>query len=451
MDFGKNFIWGAATSSYQVEGGAYEDGKGLNIFDTFCQIPGRIDNNDNGDTACDHYHRWKDDIALMKEIGLKAYRFSLNWARILPEGTGKVNPKGIEFYNNIIDELLKNNIEPFVTLYHWDLPLELDKRGGWRNPDIVKWFYEYAKVAAENFSDRVTHFMTINEPQVILGLGYQSGRIAPGLKLTTSELLEASHNLLKAHGAGVAALRIYGKQPLKIGYAPCGNMNIPASEKPEDIEAARKSMFSFDSPDMAPGSLVWFNDPVFFGKYPEHEYEICEKFMPEITDSDMKLISQPLDFIGHNVYWGHTVAAAGDSPKIVSDPGGFRHAPCNWPVTPDCLYWGTKFLYERYKKPIFITENGKSCYDTVSPDGHIHDTERIDYINGYLKGLKKSINEGTDVAGYFHWSLMDNFEWAYGYTERFGLIHVDYKTLKRTLKDSAYRYSEIIKTNGSDL
>lgn len=447
MSFGKNFVWGAATASYQIEGGAYEDGKGLNIFDTFCQIPGRIDNNDNGDIACDHYHRWKEDIALMKQIGIKAYRFSLSWSRILPEGIGKINPKGIEFYNNIINELLKNNIEPYITLYHWDLPLALDKLGGWRNPDIVKWFAEYAKIVAENFSDRVKHFITINEPQVIMVNGYQKGTIAPGLKLTVPELLETSHNLLKSHGAAVATLRTYGKQPLKIGYSPCGNFNMPACETAEDIEAARKSMFSFNSPDMAVGSLVWYNDPIIFGKYPEKELALCENFMPKFSDSDMKLISQPIDFLGHNIYWGHRVAANNGTPEIVSDPGGFSKPPHQWPVTPDCLYWGTKYLYDRYKKPIYITENGKSCLDIVSTDGYVHDTERIDYINEYLKELKKSIDEGTDVRGYFHWSLMDNFEWARGYKDRFGLIYVDYQTQKRILKDSAYRYSEIIKAN----
>lgn len=451
MDFGKNFVWGAATASYQIEGGAYEDGKGLNIFDTFCKIPGRIDNNDNGDIACDHYHLWKSDIALMKEIGIKAYRFSISWSRIMPEGTGKINKKGIEFYSNIIDELLRNDIEPYITLYHWDLPSALDKLGGWRNPDIVKWFAEYAKVIAEFFSDRVKYFITINEPQVILVNGYQQGVIAPGLKLIVPELLDAAHNLLKAHGAAVVALRTFAKQPLKIGYAPCGQFNMPMSETPEDIEAARKSMFSFYSPDMAVGSLVWYNDPILFGKYPEEELALCEKYMPKITESDMKLISQPIDFLGHNIYWGHKVTATNGIPKIASDPGGFKNSPHKWPVTLDCLYWGTKFLYERYKTPIYITENGKSCLDTIAEDGQIHDTERIDYINGYLKGLKKSILEGTDVRGYFHWSLMDNFEWAYGYKERFGLIYVDYQTQKRILKNSAYRYKEIIKTNGSDI
>ncbi|MCI7805201.1 MAG: GH1 family beta-glucosidase [Oscillospiraceae bacterium] len=451
MKFRSDFIWGAATSSYQIEGGAYEDGKGLNIFDTFCSIPGRILNNDHGNTACDHYHRWKEDIAIMKEIGLKAYRFSLSWARILPEGTGRINPEGIKFYSDIIDELLKNGIEPYITLYHWDLPLALDKLGGWRNPEMVKWFAEYARVVAENFSDRVKNFITINEPQVIIGLGYQQGTIAPGLQITTPDALEASHILLKSHGAAVVALRTFSKQPVNIGYAPCGNMNIPASSSPEDIEAARRSMFEIPSAAAAPGSTVWFNDPILLGKYPEQGMKLCEEHMPKVTDTDMKLISQPIDFLGHNIYWGHTVAAEGGSPKIISDPGGFSRPPYKWPVTPDCIYWGTKFLYDRYKTPIYITENGKSCQDTVSADGRVHDPERIDYLNGYLAGLKKAYLEGVDIRGYFQWSLMDNFEWAYGYSERFGIVYVDYQTQQRILKDSAYRYSEIIRTDGEDL
>ena len=220
MSFNKNFIWGTATAAYQIEGAYNEDGKGLNIFDTFCKIHGNILNDDNGEIACDYYHLFKEDIAIMKKLGIKAYRFSISWSRILPEGTGRINYSGIKFYNELIDCLLENGIEPFITLYHWDLPLALDKKGGWRNPDIVKWFAEYAQVVSMNFSDRVKNFFTINEPQVIVGLGYQSGGLAPGLKLTEPELFEVMHNILKAHGAAVAALRIFGKQKLNIGYAP---------------------------------------------------------------------------------------------------------------------------------------------------------------------------------------------------------------------------------------
>lgn len=451
MALNKNFIWGSATASYQVEGAYLEDGKGLNIFDTFCKVHGNIINDDNGDIACDHYHRFREDVALMKKIGLKAYRFSISWSRILPEGTGKVNPAGIKFYNELIDELLKNDIIPFVTLYHWDMPLALDKLGGWRNPMIVQWFANYAKVVAENFSDRVQNFFTINEPQVIVGMGHQFGKHAPGLRLTTPELLEVAHNLLKAHGAAVIALRTFGKQKLNIGYAPCGCMNIPATDSPEDIDAAKRSMFEFNDPSYAPNSISWYNDAIIFGKYPEKEFKMCEPFMPKVTESDMKLISQPIDFLGHNVYWGMTISGKSGKINYVKDPGGFANDPHNWPVTHDCIYWGTKFLYERYNMPVIITENGKSCLDTVSDDGAVHDTERISYIKGYLRGLKKSAEEGTDIRGYFHWSLMDNFEWAYGYKERFGLIYVDYPTQKRILKDSAYYYSDIIKSNGEIL
>lgn len=444
MKFGKDFVWGAATSSYQIEGAAFEDGKGLNIFDTFCTIPGRIVNNDTGNVACDHYHRWKSDIAIMKEIGIKAYRFSISWARIMPDGTGKINPKGIKFYSDIIDELLKNDIVPYITLYHWDLPLALDKLGGWRNPKMVEWFAEYAKVVAENFSDRVKYFITINEPQVIIGLGYQTGKNAPGLKVTAAEALEISHILLKSHGAAVIALRSFAKQPLKIGFAPCGNMNIPASDSSDDIDAARRSMFEFYKPENAPGNIAWFNDPIILGKYPEQGMKICEQYMPDITDSDMKLISQPIDFLGHNIYWGHTIASANGKPEFVSDPGGFSRPPYHWPVTPKCIYWGTKFLYDRYNIPLYITENGKSCLDKVSDDGKVHDTDRIEYMENYLANLEKAYLEGVDIRGYFHWSLMDNFEWAYGYSARFGIVYVDFDTQERILKDSAYRYREII-------
>lgn len=447
----KDFIWGSATASYQIEGAYLEDGKGLNIFDTFCKIPGNIANNDNGEIACDHYHRFKEDVQIMKKIGLKAYRFSISWARILPNGTGEVNPKGIKFYNELIDELLRNNIEPFITLYHWDMPLALDKLGGWRNPAVVQWFANYAKIVAENFSDRVKNFFTINEPQVIVGLGHQAGIHAPGLKLTEPEILEVIHNLLKAHGAGVIALRTYGKQKLNIGFAPCGCLNIPETDSEEDIEATKRSMFEFDEPSKVANNIAWYSDAVLLGHYPERELKICEPFMPKITDSDMKLISQTLDFIGHNIYWGMTISGKNGKPEAVKYPEGFRNEPHNWPVTHDCIYWGAKFLYERYKTPIIISENGKACMDTVSPDGAVHDEERISYLKGYLRGLKKAEEEGVDIRGYFVWSLLDNFEWAYGYNERFGLTYVDYKTQKRILKDSAYFYSDVIKSNGNIL
>lgn len=271
MGFKKDFIWGGATASYQVEGAAYEDGKGLNIWDIFCKDGGHIYENQTGDVACDQYHRYKEDVQIMKEMGMKAYRFSLSWARIMPEGTGAVNEKGLKYYDNLINELLDNGIEPFVTLYHWDLPYALHLQGGWMNPNSPSWFYEYAKVVAEHFSDRVKNFFTINEPQCIVGLGYQTGEHAPGLKVGPSDYFRIWHNVLKAHGRAVEALREFSKQPVKISMAPCGALYVPETNKPEDIEAARKANFSL--PENSIGACSWdvalCCDPVYLGQYPE--------------------------------------------------------------------------------------------------------------------------------------------------------------------------------------
>lgn len=298
MGFKKDFIWGGATASYQVEGAAYEDGKGLNIWDIFCKDGGHIYENQTGDAACDQYHRYKEDVQIMKEMGMKAYRFSLSWARIMPEGTGAVNEKGLEYYDNLINELLDNGIEPFVTLYHWDLPYALHLQGGWMNPNSPSWFYEYAKVVAEHFSDRVKNFFTINEPQCVVGLGYQTGEHAPGLKVGPSDYFRIWHNVLKAHGRAVEALREFSKQPVKISMAPCGALYVPETNKPEDIEAARKANFSL--PESSIGACSWdvalCCDPVYLGQYPEDILKEFGQFFPKVTDADMKLISQPLDF-----------------------------------------------------------------------------------------------------------------------------------------------------------
>ena len=297
MGFKKDFIWGGATASYQVEGAAYEDGKGLNIWDIFCKDGGHIYENQTGDAACDQYHRYKEDVQIMKEMGMKAYRFSLSWARIMPEGTGTVNEKGLKYYDNLINELLDNGIEPFVTLYHWDLPYALHLQGGWMNPNSPSWFYEYAKVVAEHFSDRVKNFFTINEPQCIVGLGYQTGEHAPGLKVGPSDYFRIWHNVLKAHGRAVEALREFSKQPVKISMAPCGALYVPETNKPEDIEAARKANFSL--PENSIGACSWdvalCCDPVYLGQYPEDILKEFGQFFPKVTDADMKLISQKLD------------------------------------------------------------------------------------------------------------------------------------------------------------
>lgn len=452
MAFSKDFAWGTATSSIQIEGATREDGKGENIWDVYCREPGRIDGGHNAETACDHYHRFREDVKHMKEMGLKAYRFSIDWSRVLPEGRGRVNEKGIQFYSELIDELLKNGIEPYVTLYHWELPYELYKCGGWMNPQIVEWFGEYAKLVAERFSDRVKYFFTINEPQCCIGLGFLRGEHAPGLKAPLRDTFEMAHNVMKAHGRAVQMLRQYAKQPLTIGYAPTCGMIYPETNKKEDIDAARQAMFSLqEDDDNWTWNVPWWSDPVMLGHYPEEGLVRYEKYLPKITDEDLKLMSEPIDIYGQNIYNGRCVRMGEDGkPQEIARYNGFPRTAAGWPVTPECLSWGPKFLYERYQKPIYITENGISCTDVVSLDGKVHDSNRIDFLARYLKALKEA-SETADIRGYFQWSLMDNFEWNKGYGERFGLIYVDYRTQERIWKDSAYWYRDVIQSNGENL
>lgn len=449
MGFAKDFVWGAATSSYQIEGTGRDSGKGQNIWDVFTKEPGRVYEGHTGDIACDHYHRFREDVAYMKELGLKGYRFSIDWSRVLPEGTGKVNEKGIDFYNALIDELLEQEIEPYITLYHWELPYEIYKRGGWMNPEIVEWFGQYARLVAERFSDRVKYFFTLNEPQCFVGLGFLQGCHAPGVKAPLRDTFEMAHNALKAHGRAVQMLRAYGKQNVQIGYAPTSGMCYPEKETPKDIEAARKALFALpDDLSNWTWNVSWWSDPVILGKYPEEGMKKYEKYLPVITDEDMKLISQPIDFYGQNIYNGRCIRMGIDGrPEEVRRPAGFPKTATNWPVTPEALYWGPKFLYERYRKPIYITENGMACHDTVSQDGKVHDPNRIDFLARYLKNLKRAAEE-IDIRGYFQWSLMDNFEWDKGYAERFGIIYVDFETQERIWKDSAYWYRDLIRRNG---
>ena len=449
MGFAKDFVWGAAITSYQIEGTGRDKRKGQNIWDVFTKEPGRVYEGHTGDIACDHYHRFREDVAYMKELGLKGYRFSIDWSRVLPEGTGKVNEKGIDFYNALIDELLEQGIEPYITLYHWELPYEIYKRGGWMNPEIVEWFGQYARLVAERFSDRVKYFFTLNEPQCFVGLGFLQGCHAPGVKAPLRDTFEMAHNALKAHGRAVQMLRAYGKQNVQSGYAPTSGMCYPEKETPKDIEAARKALFALpDDLSNWTWNVSWWSDPVILGKYPEEGMKKYEKYLPVITDEDMKLISQPIDFYGQNIYNGRCIRMGTDGrPEEVRRPAGFPKTATNWPVTPEALYWGPKFLYERYRKPIYITENGMACHDTVSQDGKVHDPNRIDFLARYLKNLKRAAEE-IDIRGYFQWSLMDNFEWDKGYAERFGIIYVDFETQERIWKDSAYWYRDLIRRNG---
>lgn len=444
MSFSKDFIWGAATASYQIEGAAYKDGKGLSIWDTCCKHPGLVYGGHTGDVACDHYHRYPEDVQLMKELGINAYRLSLSWPRILPDGTGAVSEKGLDFYDRLLDQLSEQGIAPYVTLYHWDLPYELYKRGGWLNREIVDWFADYTRIVIDRYSDRVAHWMTINEPQIFIGLGLESGVHAPFLKLPRRDVLTAAHNVLLAHGKSVQVIRAFSKQKAAIGFAPIGAVRSPISESPDDIEAARSEMFRTDTDSII--NSAWWSDPIFFGNYPEDGLRHHQDHMPRILSGDMEIISQPLDFYGVNIYDCARVKAGPSRKPEYPDalPGSARTA-FNWPVVPESLYWGSKFLYERYQKPIIITENGLASMDWICEDGKVHDVMRIDFLSRYLHALERASQDGVDIHGYFAWSLLDNFEWAEGYEKRFGLIHVDFDTLKRTPKDSFYWYQNFIK------
>ncbi|MGN0613757.1 MAG: GH1 family beta-glucosidase [Porcipelethomonas sp.] len=448
MKFPSDFIWGTASAAYQVEGAYKEDGKGLNIWDAYSQSGNKVAHGENGNTACDHYHRFRDDIRLMKKMGIKNYRFSISWTRILPDGTGRVNQEGIRFYSELVDELIENGIEPYVTIFHWDYPYELHKRGGWLNKESSDWFAEYTKIVVDALSDRVKNWMTINEPQVFIGCGYTIGKFAPFEVHTAKDLAQMSHNVLLAHGKAVRIIRENAKLEPTIGFAFATPCALPLGDTSEAVEEAKKKSFEFTA-ERFTFETSWWADPIFFGDYPKEAYEILGEDMPHINPGDMEIISQPVDFYGVNIYdskapenpFGYTENAYVGSPRT----------NMGWPVTPEVLYWSPKFLYERYGKPVFITENGMAGHDWVHLDGKVHDPHRIDFLKRYLRELCRAANDGAQVMGYMYWSVMDNFEWADGYDKRFGLIHVDYRTQERTLKDSAMWYKEVIESNGDKI
>ncbi|MDP4176992.1 MAG: GH1 family beta-glucosidase [Bacillota bacterium] len=451
MSFPKDFVWGAATASYQVEGALNEGGRGLSIWDDFCNTPGKIFSNQNAEEACDHFHKYNEDVKLMKDLELQAYRFSIAWPRILPNGFGEINEEGLDFYDKLINELLEKGITPYITLFHWDLPFELHKLGGWMNPESPKWFANYAKIVAQRFGDRVKNFITFNEPQCFIGLGYVTGEHAPGICMSRKCTLQMAHNVMLAHGLAVQAIRSVVKDA-KIGYAPTGGGTYPLSNSTEDIEAAREAYFQLmPNPKNYLWTVPWWSDPVMLGHYPEEGVKLYEKDMPKIGQDDMKIISQPLDYYGQNIYNGIGISAGKDGFEWEIRKEGYTKTACNWPVTPQCIYWSIKFLYERYKKPIIITENGMSAHDCISIDGKVHDPNRIDYMYRYIAAMKKAVEDGVDIKAYFAWSLMDNFEWSNGYNERFGLTYVDYETQQRIIKDSGYWFKDVIKSNGENI
>lgn len=450
MGFRNDFIWGVASASYQIEGAVNEDGRGTSVWDMFCKQPGRITDGQSGETACDHYHRYKEDIALMKTLGIKAYRFSIAWPRVIPDGDGKVNEKGLDFYERLIDTLEEAGITPCATLFHWDYPYELFRKGGWMNKESPNWFLRYVETILKRLGGRLPIVYTFNEPQCFIGFSYALTEHAPGIVFPVWDTLLMAHNVLLAHGLAVKSIRALSPKTL-IGYAPTGGAHYPASDSAEDREAARKAYFAVEDKPFSSVSL--WNDPIFLGKYPDDLVQKYDKYMPKIGADDMKLISTPIDFLGQNIYFGDSVKANGKGGyEFVQRKTGYAFTGAKWPVAPETLYWGPVFLAERYKMPIQITENGLSCPDVVSAsDGKVHDPARIDFLHRYLRSLKKAADDGVDIQGYFHWCFTDNFEWAKGYTERFGLVHCNFETQERTLKDSAYWYRDVIQSNGADL
>lgn len=450
--FRDDFVWGVASSAYQIEGMSKDDGHGETIWEDFFD-EGKGFGSDNGKVTCDHLNRYKEDIALMKNMGIKAYRFSISWSRIMPEGVGKVNQKAIDTYRDMILTMHENGITPYITLFHWEFPKALYHKGGWLNRDVVEWFGEYAKVVAENFSDICENFITINEPQCVISLGLLNGVHAPGLKLSVKDTFLATHHLLMAHGNAVINLRKYSKRDIKIGFAPTGGVAYPFTDSKEDIEAAKKVYFGFYNPiDNWAWNVSWFSDPVFLGSYPKEGIEKYEDYLPEITKEDMELIHQPLDFMGQNIYNGYYVRAGKDGEiEFVNRKPGYTKTAVDWPVTPEAFYYGIKFLTERYPLPLYITENGMACHDSISPDGRIHDNDRINFLDSYIYAMQRAVDEGANVKGYFTWTFLDNLEWEKGFTSRFGLVYVDFLTQQRIVKDSGFWYQEVIEMNGRNL
>ena len=441
--FPPGFLWGAATAAHQVEGSPLADGAGPSIWTRFAHTPGMTLNGDTGDVACDHYRRWKDDVRLMRELGLQAYRFSVSWSRILPEGTGRVNQAGLDFYSRLVDELLANGIEPLLTLYHWDLPAALDDRGGWLNRDCADWFAEYGRVLYRALDGRVKKWATINEPWVVTDGGYLHGALAPGHR-SRFEAPIAAHNLMRAHGAAVQAYRAEGAY--EIGLVVNIEPKHPASDSPQDAAAVRRAHAYMNEQ---------FLHPALLGHYPPELAEIFGEAWPEWPAADFDLIRQPLDFVGIN-YYTRSVTADGDSyplrTAVVRQPRG-TYTETGWEVYPQGLTELLLWFKRTYGDlPVYITENGAAFFDPpVAEEGRVRDPLRIDYLRKHLVAIHDAIEAGVDVRGYMAWSLLDNMEWSLGYSKRFGIIHVDYGTLARTPKDSARWYSGIIRSHGRSL
>jgi len=447
--FKKDFIWGAGAAAFQVEGAIKE--RGRTVWDMFCGREGMVRFGDTTDVTCDHYHLYKEDVALMKELGLMSYRMSICWSRILPAGTGAISREGVAFYNALFDELLANGIKPLANLFTWDLPYELHKKGGWLNPDSPKWFAEYTKACMDAFSDRVDFWETHNETQSFVESGYWFGEHAPGMKYSEEDFLQICHNVHLGHGYSLRAIRENAKLKPTAGQTIVSNIFIPEDRNnPEHIAAAYSKMFDYTDQYLQTNAL-WI-DPLFFGCYHDQLMDKFKKYDIPVSKEDMELISQPLDFLGANIYRGEVVNETGVKPlNYTGGDLGYAKTAFGWSVAPEVIYWTPKWFHERYKVPIYITENGMSGLDWVALDGKVHDPQRIDFTQRFLRELGRAIDDGADVRGYYSWCLMDNFECAAGNSERFGLIYVDFDSQKRIIKDSGHWYRTVIESNGANL
>lgn len=441
IQFPADFIWGSATSAYQIEGSPLADGAGASIWQRFTRTKGMVSNGDTGDIACDHYNRFASDIALMKQMGMQGYRFSINWGRIMPAGRGPVNEKGIAFYDKLVDTLLEHGIMPNATLFHWDLPAALDDQGGWLNRDIADWFADYATVMFKRLDDRVKLWATLNEPWVVTDGGYLHGALAPGHR-NLFEAPIASHNLLRAHGKAVQAYRAVGQH--EIGIVVNLEPKYAASQSPEDLAAVVRTDAYFNRQ---------YLDPVFLGKYPDELAEIFGEAWPSWPEEDMALIAQPIDFVGINYYtrgvFEHCEAAWPVKAAYVRQPGA-TYSETGWEVFPQGLTEILVWVKQRYGDiPQYVTENGSAFYDPPQAhNGKVVDPLRVSYLYQHLRALHGALEQGVNLRGYFAWSFMDNLEWSLGFSKRFGLVHIDYQTQQRTPKESAKYYSMVIASRG---
>ncbi len=440
--FPRDFIWGVATAAYQIEGAWNEDGKGESIWDRFSHIPGKISDGSTGDVACDHYHLYKEDIKIIKELGVKSYRFSIAWSRVFPDGKGKPNMKGMDFYKRLAESLIENGITPAVTLYHWDLPQKLQDIGGWANRDVTDYFGEYAGFVFKELGDKVPIWITHNEPEVVSFVGNWEGRHAPGITDFSNALL-VSHNLLLSHGKAVRAYREMGQKG-EIGITLNLNPVYPATDNIEDMNAAKRFEQYHNR---------WFLDPVLKGEYPEEILEWYQKrvVLPDTLKEDLEIISTPVDFLGINNYFSSYIKNSESNWPVHFEAAmtGKDKTSIGWEIYPVGMYDLLMFLHKNYKgTKLIITENGAAFDDSVNSSGKVEDKKRLGYLNGYIEQVHRAIQDGVNLKGYYVWSLMDNFEWAHGYTKRFGIVYVDYATGKRIIKESGLWYKELIKNNG---